>query len=794
VGTGSMLGALLKGTFRLLLSIYAGWSAYTIRLHAVNEYGRVIHEFDPWFNYRAAEYLAANGATKFFQWFDHTVWYPLGRPVGTTIYPGMQFASVWIWQGLQHFGVDMSLNDVCVFTPAWFGVVATFFLGMLTYETTRSVNAGVASALIMAIIPAHIMRSVAGGYDNECVAVSCLCVTFYFWCRSLRGPWSWPWGIVTGLSYFCMCASWGGYIYVVNMIGLHAIFLVVIGKYSACLHHAYSLFFVIGTSLAVQIPVVGWTPLKSLEQIGPMGVFLGLQLLEFCRLARAHYDLEEAKFAAFRRKVFLAVGAVGAVFAAILFQMGYFGPISARVRGLFVQHTRTGNPLVDSVAEHQATSPRAYWQYLHQMCYLAPLGFIMCLIDPTEAKWFLILYAAVTYYFSAKMNRLILLMGPVCSALGGIAASVILEWALGETSTMLEMLEDPLEDSTTSKSKGGAAAKKGVSGSQAQPSKSKAKKRPPKGGMMRVFSEIFEPFIAVYEESTGLRKGCAISALMALFYIVSDFYGYSHRIAPPLSQPSIMFKGRQGDREVIIDDYREAYWWLRDNTPEDSRVMAWWDYGYQINGVAQRTTIADGNTWNHEHIATLGRCLTNPEKKAHNIIRHLADYVLLWSGGGGDDIAKSPHMARIANSVYSDVCLGDPTCSGFGVDQSGAPTKMMAESLLWILHGHNQKAGVQANPRLFKEAYTSKNNLVRIFKVVNISQESKDWAQNPENFKCDAPGSWYCEGQYPPALQKLTEKRKAFRQLEDFNAARGDQESEEYQKSYLERMSGKRVL
>ena len=52
---------------------------------------------------------------------------------------------------------------------------------------------------------------------------------------------------------------------------------------------------------------------------------------------------------------------------------------------------------------------------------------------------------------------------------------------------------------------------------------------------------------------------------------------------------------------------QEAYWWLRDNTPEDSRVLSWWDYGYQINGIANRTTIADGNTWNHEHIALLGR-------------------------------------------------------------------------------------------------------------------------------------------------------------------------------------------
>ena len=151
---------------------YACISAYTIRLHAVNEYGRIIHEFDPWslhpppgrtalprararvdpvgrartaggstraapgrasasggerfaardnaagsrarlrrwrslcragllrracsrrFNFRATKYLWENGWTEFFHWYDHMSWYPLGRPVGTTIYPGMQITSV----------------------------------------------------------------------------------------------------------------------------------------------------------------------------------------------------------------------------------------------------------------------------------------------------------------------------------------------------------------------------------------------------------------------------------------------------------------------------------------------------------------------------------------------------------------------------------------------------------------------------------------------------------------------------------------------------------------------------
>ncbi len=134
-----------------------------------------------------------------------------------------------------------------------------------------------------------------------------------------------------------------------------------------------------------------------------------------------------------------------------------------------------------------------------------------------------------------------------------------------------------------------------------------------------------------------------------------------------LSNPSIMFKGRASNgQEVLVDDYREAYNWLRRSTPEDSRILAWWDYGYQITGISNRTTIADGNTWNHEHIALLGMILTGPEKQSHRIMRHLADYVLVWAGGGGDDLAKSPHLARIANSVYRNHCPNDPTCRAFG--------------------------------------------------------------------------------------------------------------------------------
>jgi dolichyl-diphosphooligosaccharide--protein glycosyltransferase len=38
--------------------------------------------------------------------------------------------------------------------------------------------------------------------------------------------------------------------------------------------------------------------------------------------------------------------------------------------------------------------------------------------------------------------------------------------------------------------------------------------------------------------------------------------------------------------------------------------------------------------------------LTSDLEEGWEIVRHLADYVLLWAGGRGDDMAKSPHLAR----------------------------------------------------------------------------------------------------------------------------------------------------
>eukprot|EP00928_Gymnodinium_smaydae_P017060 TRINITY_DN1649_c0_g5_i1.p1 TRINITY_DN1649_c0_g5~~TRINITY_DN1649_c0_g5_i1.p1 ORF type:complete len:713 (-),score=157.35 TRINITY_DN1649_c0_g5_i1:72-2210(-) len=709
----------------------------------------------------------------------------------------MQFVSVGIWRALQGVGMPMSLNDVCVFTPAWFGVLTTAFLGLLTAECSGSTDAGIIAAVIMSMIPAHIMRSVAGAYDNECVAMCFFCATLYFWCRALRTQTSWFWGIPAGVAYFALVASWGGYVYVINIIGVHVVVLVLIGRYSRNLHLAYSLLYVLGVALAVQVPVVGWTPLRSLEQMGPLVVFCVLQALALCSVLRRLKPMREADFNNLRLLVLAAFGITLAAVAAELFRQGFFAPVSARVRGLFVKHTRTGNPLVDSVAEHQATSPRAYWMYFYYTCYIAPIGFALLLRDATDAKLFLSLYAGVTYYFSAKMNRLILLLGPAASALGGIAVSFLLHLAWSQFRVADEPTEHEKQqpqaprEAEQAETLSEKTSKKEDEESKSDERQSQPKQRAKKkAAAAKAAATTKQPSSqAPVQEQLSLEEdllagvpneirmlGAAV-VLVVLSALGSDFYRYCHGIAEAMSSPDIIFSKRQKDGSVkVYHDYMEAYGWLREHTPEDSRVMAWWDYGYQISGVANRTTIADGNTWNHEHIATLGRCLVSPEDKAHELVRHLADYVLLWTGlRGGDDVAKSPHMARIANSVYSDLCPDDPRCTQFGFDKDGTPSAMMRESLLWRLHQHEleQEDGeetVRVDPSRFREAYTSKNGLVRIFAVVNVSTESRAWATSGDGRRCDAPGSWYCPGSYPKELEALLANKKAFRQLEDFNA------------------------
>ena len=672
---------------------------------------------------------------------------------------------------------------MCVFIPAGFGAVATAFTGLLCWEASGSATAAAATTFFMSILPAHLMRSVAGGFDNESIAISAIVCTFYFWCRSLRTASSWPFGVIAGLSYIYMVAAWGGYIFVLNMIGIHAGVLVLWGRFSPQLHHAYTLWYCIGTYGALTGPsryLVGWQPFQSLEQLGPLAVLALLQVCYLCELLRRRVKggMSDEQFFTLRVRVF-GVAAVLAAVGLMMLPEGFVGPLSARVRGLFIKHTRTGNPLVDSVAEHQATPPTVYWQYYHLVSLLGPPGFLCSFYKLTDARLFVITYVLVGAYFSAKMIRLVLLLSPGACVVAGIAVNATIRMTKDAFDAELpeeqEAADASKQPSAAVAGKGGGKGGGGGGGGRGGggrgggrgggPSdKHKGGRRPGPAAAdepITSLQEEFDELQEIWDENVETRRTCGAGACFLIVMMTFlRFLPHCWGLARQLSEPQIIVSGRgpNGER-VVLDDFREAYWWLRNNTPEDSRVMAWWDYGYQINGVANRTTIADGNTWNHEHIALLGKCLTSNEATSHAITRHLADYVLIWTtryaGMYADDLAKSPHMARIGTSVYADR-IG---CHAkeFFMERDGTPSDCMRESLLYRMHNHGIDPSV---PQLthFEEAYTSTNRMVRVFKVRDVSEESKQW-RAAKGVEC---ASMEC---YPPALAKTLELKESFQQI-----------------------------
>ncbi|KAK7682916.1 oligosaccharyl transferase stt3 subunit [Cerrena zonata] len=208
-------------------------------------------------------------------------------------------------------------------------------------------------------------------------------------------------------------------------------------------------------------------------------------------------------------------------------------------------------------------------------------------------------------------------------------------------------------------------------------------------------------------------------------------------------------RGPDGSQN-IIDDYREAYYWLRMNTPEDTKVMAWWDYGYQIGGMADRTTLVDNNTWNNTHIATVGKAMCSNEEVSYKILRqHDVDYVLVIFGGligySGDDINKFLWMVRISEGIWPDEIHERDFFTERGeykMDKDAS--KAMRESLMYKmsyyrfteLYGgrdgadrvRNQNIPADMAPELnvIEEAFTSQNWIVRIYKVKDLDNVGRD--------------------------------------------------------------------
>jgi len=92
--------------------------SFLIRSQAA-EFGSELNEFDPFFNFRATEFIVENGYLEYFDWHDDMSWYPGGRNISATSQVMLHMTTAVTYQ---LFGGDLSLYDFTILFPVVFRV------------------------------------------------------------------------------------------------------------------------------------------------------------------------------------------------------------------------------------------------------------------------------------------------------------------------------------------------------------------------------------------------------------------------------------------------------------------------------------------------------------------------------------------------------------------------------------------------------------------------------------------------------------------------------------------------
>ncbi|KAI2616612.1 glycosyltransferase family 66 protein [Hypoxylon sp. NC1633] len=706
-----------KTLLRVIILCFIAGAAVASRLFSVIRFESIIHEFDPWFNFRATKYLVAHGFYDFWDWFDDRTWHPLGRVTGGTLYPGLMVTSGVIYHLLRALTVPVDIRNICVLLAPAFSGLTAFATYLLTNEMTTSPSAGLLAAAFMGIAPGYISRSVAGSYDNEAIAIFLLVFTFYLWIKALKLG-SMLWGALCALFYGYMVASWGGYAFITCLVPLHAFVLICMGRFSMRLYVSYTTWYTLGTLASMQIPFVGFLPVRTSEHMPALGIFGFLQLVAFLEYVRSAVPSRQ-----FQTFLYAGLGGVfGASVLALvsLTTLGYIAPWSGRFYSLWdTGYAKIHIPIIASVSEHQPTAWPAFFFDLNMLIWLFPAGVYLCFQRLEDEHVFIIVYALFGSYFAGVMVRLMLTLTPVVCVAAAIAASQLLDtYLVAKSPESSDSREEESPDAT-------------------------AKKVSRHGGLRSTS----QPVVGIYNFlSKGFVAGCMTLYLLIFVqhctWVTSNAY----------SSPSVVLASRMPDgSQHIIDDYREAYQWLRQNTKEDAKIMSWWDYGYQIGGMADRPTLVDNNTWNNTHIATVGKAMSSREEVSYPIMRqHEVDYVLVVFGGllgySGDDINKFLWMVRIAEGIWPDEVKERDFFTARGEYRvDGEASETMKNSLMYKMSYYNYGSLFppgQAQDRVrgarlpdqgpvlntLEEAYTSENWIIRIYKVKDLDNVGRDHA------------------------------------------------------------------
>ena len=579
------------------------------------DFGFELNEFDPFFNYRATQYIVDNGIDAYFDWNDSLSWYPLGRDVSATSQVVLHLTAAslyWI------FGGGMDLYDFTILFPAIVGslsVVVIFALVRVLAGTT----AGLFSAILYSISLPILIRGPIGWFKSEPLGIFFSLLTIYLLLSGINSQnkkIAFVKLVGAGLFTSFSISAWGGNQFFIIPLGIFFLALPFLRNDHKFIIWAIPVYTI--TSLLISL---GFERVSSnfVFGLGGISLIIPTLFLIFCIFIQNKSRKNKNKNGLL---LLLGIIIIASSFMIINSDSQFLPLPSYRYLNALNPFLTTTDPLVDSVSEHATTTLSQSFTFHSVLMIFSGIGIWLVITNiqknnssfiKNDMLSFSLILGITGVYVSSTFVRL--------EVFASIA--IIILASLGLSFLTKEFLQK----------------------------KSNNNKSITRTIKLSFFSGIIILLVIpiVFSNDGG-----------DLFVIT--------KTPPTILNGGSVFK-------VSTLDWLESLEWIKNNTPKDSVIAAWWDYGYWISTIGERASLADNSTIHSDVIQNIAKTLLNHPKEAWISLNEMeADYVLIFVAGqklgidseeslyllqGGGDESKKQWFMRIAEKDLSKYLFFD---------------------------------------------------------------------------------------------------------------------------------------
>ena len=623
------------------------------------DYGFELNEFDPFFNYRATQFIVDNGLVAYFDWHDERSWHPDGRDVSRNSQVMLHITAAMLYP---IFGGGTDLYDFTILFPVVIGSLTAIIIFALV-RVIGGTTAGLFAALFFSVSVPVIVRGTIGWFKSEPLGLFYGLLGIYLFLSGIRSEnrkIAFIKLVGGGIFLTFGLASWGGIQFFVLPLGLFFLALPFVRKDLNFLLWSIPVFVatLLLTALAFERPGIGFVKgIGGFSLIGPTIFLVACILIQ-------KISKEEKRL---RNGLALLGGTVVAGFSMIFINsISYFIPLPTfRYLNAINPFLTTQDPLVDSVAEHATTTLAQSFYFLSILMVFAGIGIWLIFKDKSNSKdsqtiirndmtAFALIIGLIGVYISSAFVRLEIFA----------SISVIILSSVGLSIIAAEIFKHKKFD----------------------------KKK-------------------IIRNPGTITKISFVVVIVILLTIPTSLPGFAGWVSGVKAPPTILNGGTNFN--IATDDWPAAMEWLKKNTPKDSVVAAWWDYGYWITTLGERISIADNATLSTLQIQAIARMfLSSPDQGWERLQELDADYVLVYVASvrlsnegedpvfyllqGGADESKKQWFMRIA---------GEPETLYLHPDGLSPTDYFWDNTLLGKMFPFNLEAYVNLNTNMQSETY-----------------------------------------------------------------------------------------